>query len=259
MQVIKAAVYVKAHVVTIDEKEQGLRGLLNFGHTIGHAYEAILAPEILHGECVAIGMIKEAEVSRNLGYLPDVCIGRLVKCLKSYGLPTTITDPKISHFTRKECDVGRLMDIMRTDKKTLGNQKKVVLLSMIGGTYEEKASNVSDDVIRLIISPSVKVASPGRIAESFSMSVPGSKSISNRALVLSALGEGSCRLKGLLCSDDVEVMLTGLEKISGICYDWVDNGDVLVIQGAAGILSSNASELYLGNLIYILSHLRKCW
>lgn len=56
---IKSAVSTKAHVVTIDEKESGLRGLLNFGHTIGHAYEAILAPEILHGECVAIGNLNE--------------------------------------------------------------------------------------------------------------------------------------------------------------------------------------------------------
>lgn len=48
------SVKVKAHVVTVDERESGLRGLLNFGHTIGHAIEAELQPDLLHGEVIGI-------------------------------------------------------------------------------------------------------------------------------------------------------------------------------------------------------------
>ena len=55
-RVVLASVKFKSHVVTVDEREGGLRNLLNFGHSIGHAIEAFLTPQILHGECVAIGI-----------------------------------------------------------------------------------------------------------------------------------------------------------------------------------------------------------
>lgn len=63
IRAISASARFKAHVVTEDERETGLRNLLNFGHSIGHAIEAYLTPEILHGECVAIGMVLEAELA----------------------------------------------------------------------------------------------------------------------------------------------------------------------------------------------------
>ncbi|EKM53058.1 uncharacterized protein PHACADRAFT_210784 [Phanerochaete carnosa HHB-10118-sp] len=69
LSVIVGSISVKAHIVTIDERETGLRNLVNFGHTIGHAIEAVLTPTILHGECVSVGMILEAEVARSLGVL----------------------------------------------------------------------------------------------------------------------------------------------------------------------------------------------
>lgn len=62
--------------MTNDERElTGFRDLVNFGHTIGHAIEAILTPNMLHGECVAVGMILEAEVARQLGKLGQVGVG----------------------------------------------------------------------------------------------------------------------------------------------------------------------------------------
>jgi len=60
--IVVGSVRVKAEVVSADEREGGLRNLLNFGHSIGHAIEGILTPQILHGECVSIGMVLEAEV-----------------------------------------------------------------------------------------------------------------------------------------------------------------------------------------------------
>ncbi len=61
-RIVVGSVRVKAEVVSADEREGGLRNLLNFGHSIGHAIEGILTPQILHGECVSIGMVSEAEV-----------------------------------------------------------------------------------------------------------------------------------------------------------------------------------------------------
>ncbi|CAK45650.1 uncharacterized protein An08g06800, partial [Aspergillus niger] len=75
---ILASARHKAFVVSADEREGGLRNLLNWGHSIGHAIEAILTPQVLHGECVAIGMVKEAELARHLGILKGVAVARIV-------------------------------------------------------------------------------------------------------------------------------------------------------------------------------------
>ncbi|KAJ1566796.1 3-dehydroquinate dehydratase (3-dehydroquinase), partial [Cladochytrium tenue] len=250
MRVILGSVRVKAYVVTIDEKETGLRGLLNFGHSVGHAIEAILAPELLHGECVSMGMIKEAEISRHLGYLNDVDVGRLSRCLQAYGLPLGVEDKRVRQLApSKFCPVDRLLNIMRVDKKNMGDRKRIVLLSSIGQPFEERATFVEDVVIRKILSPSIEVVpvAPGLKSDLISLTVPGSKSLSNRSLVLAALGKGTCRLKGLLHSDDVQVMLDALQKLVGISYSWEDKGETLVVTGGAGKLQVPSSEIYLGN------------
>jgi len=82
-RIVLGSVRVKAEVVSADEREGGLRNLLNFGHSIGHAFEAILTPQILHGECVAIGMVKEAELARYLGVLDPSAVARLTKLLRA--------------------------------------------------------------------------------------------------------------------------------------------------------------------------------
>ena len=150
LDVIRGSIGVKAHIVNIDEKETGLRNLVNFGHSIGHAIEAILTPGVLHGECVSIGMILEAEIARSMHGLPQVAISRLVRCLKNYGLPVSLGDPRIvCQPSAPEVTVARLLDIMRVDKKNAGSVKKIVLLSGIGNTVEERASTVPDEEIIL--------------------------------------------------------------------------------------------------------------
>ncbi|ORY53293.1 3-phosphoshikimate 1-carboxyvinyltransferase [Rhizoclosmatium globosum] len=251
LKVVLGSIRVKAHVVTVDEKETGLRGLLNYGHTVGHAIEAILTPELLHGECVAMGMVREAEIARHLGYVNDVVIGRIVRCLQAYGLPVSAEDKKVLQLAPgKHCSVDQMMDIMRVDKKNQGNKKRVVMLAGIGKTHEPKASFIPDDVIIKVLSPAVEVDG-GLPADAETrhvrLNVPGSKSLSNRALVLAALGKGECRLEGLLHSDDVQVMLDSLQKLVGIKYTWEDNGNTLVVEGGAGKLQVPNSEIYLGN------------
>lgn len=212
LQVIISSIAVKAHIVTVDERETGLRNLVNFGHSIGHAIEAVLTPNILHGECVSIGSILEAEISRQLGYLGQVAVGRLTRVLKAYNLPVSLKDPRITAVpAARQLSADRLLEVMRIDKKNSGLTKKIVLLSRIGKTVEERASAVADEVIRRTLLEAVRIIPS--IPKAFRMATPGSKSISNRALVLAALGQGTCRLKNLLHSDDTQVMMAALTDL----------------------------------------------
>ena len=247
-RIVFGSAKIKAGVVSADEREGGLRNLLNFGHSIGHAYEAILTPQVLHGEAVAIGMVKEAELARHLGVLKPGAVARLVKCIASYGLPTSLEDKRIQKLSAgKRCPVDLLLEKMGVDKKNDGKKKKIVLLSAIGKTYEAKASVVEDRAIRIVLSDSI-VVTPG-VPKTLKNEVtpPGSKSVSNRALVLAALGTGSCRIKNLLHSDDTEFMLTAIAKLGGATYAWEDAGEVLVVQGNGGDLHASPTELYIGN------------
>lgn len=247
-RIVISSARVKAEVVTKDEREGGLRNLLNFGHSIGHAIEAILTPQLLHGEAVAIGMAKEAELARFLGVLRPHAVARLAKCIAAYGLPTSLQDKRVVKLTAgKQCLVEDLLLKMSVDKKNDGGQKKIVLLSAIGKTHEARASVVADECIRVVLSPSVCVT-PG-IPRGLSVTVtpPGSKSISNRALVLAALGSGCCRINNLLHSDDTEYMLSAIAQLGGASYSWEDAGGVLEVQGRGGHLQACQEDLYIGN------------
>ncbi|KAJ1969038.1 3-dehydroquinate dehydratase (3-dehydroquinase) [Dispira parvispora] len=255
MRVVMGSAKVKAEVVSADERESGLRGLLNFGHTVGHAIEALLSPQLLHGECVAVGMVLESEIARNLGYLQQVALSRLVGCIRAYGLPVTLHDKLVAQRTNHATvKVADLMDVMRVDKKNVGSVKRLALPCRIGKTVDTKAIPVADDVIATVISPGVQVQSavesgilPLGGGRETVVTVPGSKSISNRALVLAALGSGTCRLKNLLFSDDTQVMLNALQELGGCQYKWEDGGNTLVVTGSGGQFHIPDKELYLGN------------
>ncbi|KAI1825130.1 EPSP synthase-domain-containing protein [Xylaria intraflava] len=247
-RIVLASARVKAEVVSKDEKEGGLRNLLNFGHSIGHAIEAILTPQVLHGECVAIGMVKEAELARFLGVLKPGAVARLTKCIASFDLPVSLHDKRVVKLTAgRHCPVDVLLEKMAVDKKNDGKNKKIVLLSAIGQTHEPKASVVKDEAIRLVLSPAIHVT-PGLPRDlNVQVTPPGSKSISNRALVMAALGQGTCRVKNLLHSDDTQYMLSAIAQLNGATYSWEEAGEVLVVTGRGGKLQASAEPLYLGN------------
>jgi pentafunctional AROM polypeptide len=159
-------------------------------------------------------MILEGEVSRQLGYFGQVGIGRLTRALKAYNLPVSITDPRIANLpAAKLLTVTRLLDIMKVDKKNSGAAKKLVLLDRIGKTHEMQASVVQDAVIAKTLSEAATVVAGTPSRSPIRMATPGSKSISNRALVLAALGSGTCRLSNLLHSDDTQVMMAALIEL----------------------------------------------
>ncbi|KAH7146598.1 Shikimate dehydrogenase [Dactylonectria macrodidyma] len=247
-RIVIGSAKVKAEVVSSDEREGGLRNLLNFGHSIGHAIEALLTPQLLHGEAVAIGMVKEAELARYLGVLRPGAVARLVKCIASYDLPTSLKDQRVVKLTAgKACPVDVLLEKMGVDKKNDGKKKKIVLLSAIGKTHEPRASVVDDTTIRVVLSSAIRVAAGVPSNLNVVVTPPGSKSISNRALVLAALGSGTCRIKNLLHSDDTEYMLSAIHQLGGATYSWQEAGEVLVVDGKGGRLQASKEPLYLGN------------
>ena len=246
-RIVLGSARVKAQVVSADEKEGGLRNILNFGHSIGHAYEAILTPEILHGECVAVGMAREAELARYLGVLSPGAVARITKCIASYGLPTAVEDNFITSKTKKQCAPDELLRRMAVDKKNAGSQKKVVLLSSVGQCYEPSATKVADKHIKIVLSKAIAVKPGGPHDLNVSCRPPGSKSISNRVLLLAALGQGKCRISNLLHSDDTQFMLSAIAKLGGATYSWEDEGQALVVNGNGGSLQACRDEVYIGN------------
>jgi len=124
-QVMYDSMRGKAEVVVADEKEGGLRGTLNWGHTIGHSIEALLSPSVMHGECVAIGCVAEAELARRMGHesLDVDKIKRITACFASYGLPIHVP---------AGLEIDALMKKMSMDKKNKGNSIRCTIVTDIG-------------------------------------------------------------------------------------------------------------------------------
>jgi 3-dehydroquinate synthase len=114
---------IKAAIVAEDERETGVRALLNFGHTFGHAIESGLGyGKWLHGEAVAAGMVMAADLSCSMGLITRADLDRIIALLKRARLP--IGPPAISP--------GLLLELMGVDKKAEGGRLHFVLLEAIG-------------------------------------------------------------------------------------------------------------------------------
>ena len=123
--VIARCCEIKAEVVGQDETENGLRAILNFGHTIGHAIENISGyGKFLHGEAISIGQVATAKLSAGLTGLSEDEVGRIRDLFKRAGLPVGI---KLSTPRRR-----KLFAAMRLDKKVSGGEIKFVLARKIG-------------------------------------------------------------------------------------------------------------------------------
>ncbi|MBT3539283.1 3-dehydroquinate synthase [Candidatus Parcubacteria bacterium] len=121
-KIIKRAIEINIEIIRQDEKENGERGLLNFGHTIGHAIEKLSGYKILHGEAVALGILVEAKVAELLGKLPHKAFVEIesffcelvdIKKLKSYSIQSILKETKL-------------------DKKVRAGEVKYVLVKNLG-------------------------------------------------------------------------------------------------------------------------------
>jgi 3-dehydroquinate synthase len=135
--VIVRSVRIKADVVSADERESGLRAILNFGHTAGHALEAVTGYEkYSHGEAVAIGMVVAAWLGERMGLCDDTVPVRIAALLDAIGLPTAAGD----------ASAAAVIEAMSRDKKAVGGAVRFVLPRRIGEV--EVVSAVPEPALR---------------------------------------------------------------------------------------------------------------
>jgi 3-dehydroquinate synthase len=136
---VKRSCEIKAWVVGQDERESGLRAILNFGHTFGHAIEAGMGYGTwLHGEAVGCGMVMAADLSRRLGLIDETYVKRLTRLIERAKLP--IHGPALG--------ADRYLELMRIDKKSEGGEIRFVVIDAPGQASVRPAP---DDVVRGVI------------------------------------------------------------------------------------------------------------
>jgi 3-dehydroquinate synthase len=121
-EIVHDCIEIKARIVEEDEFDQGIRVILNYGHTFGHAIETYFKhKKISHGEAVSIGMVAAAKLSRNLGYINDNEVKLHIDVLNKFGLPVEM--PKLN--------IENMLNIMDSDKKHL-QENRFVILKKVG-------------------------------------------------------------------------------------------------------------------------------
>jgi 3-dehydroquinate synthase len=141
IHIIKRSCEIKAEVVSKDERESGLRSILNYGHTIGHAIEtATEYKRYLHGEAVAIGMYLEARLSQMLDLIGRKQVFRIKDLIDSYGLPSEVP---------ADLDINRIFSSIQLDKKAVAGELKFILPEKIGKVRIHKG--VTEKSIRKVL------------------------------------------------------------------------------------------------------------
>jgi len=126
-QVIARSCACKADIVSQDEREGGVRAILNFGHTFAHAIESLTGYDSwLHGEAVAIGMVMAARFSETLNLLPPGQADRLAELLRSFDLPVKLTN---------QISVEDMVEVMGMDKKAADGQMRFVVSAGYGRAH----------------------------------------------------------------------------------------------------------------------------
>ncbi|MBO4389680.1 MAG: 3-dehydroquinate synthase [Lachnospiraceae bacterium] len=125
-RVIYISADCKREVVEEDPTEKGIRGILNLGHTCGHAIERLMNFELLHGECVSIGTVVAARISEARGYLSSEEADLIKACFESLKLPVDVPERLSS---------AEILEVSKNDKKMDQGKIKFILLSSVGEAY----------------------------------------------------------------------------------------------------------------------------
>lgn len=133
-EILSRSCQAKADVVGKDEKEAGLRAILNYGHTIGHAVESLTGYRLLnHGEAVAVGMVAAGELAIELKLWDREAEQRQLALIQKAGLPTQLPDG---------LDIEAILDALQTDKKVKAGRVRFILPTHIGvATVTDQASS----------------------------------------------------------------------------------------------------------------------
>ncbi len=138
LHIVKRSCEIKADVVSRDERESGLRAILNYGHTIGHAIETVTGyKKYLHGEAIAIGMFAEAVLSNRLRYADEDDVHRIRALIESYGLPVAIP---------ADIDLQNTLSAIQIDKKAVKGKLTCILPETIG-SVKIAADFTAEDVL----------------------------------------------------------------------------------------------------------------
>jgi 3-dehydroquinate synthase len=133
--VVAKSAQIKVEFVEKDEKDIGIRNILNFGHTVGHAVESVSHFQVSHGQGVSIGMTAAARIAVRMELMDKESAARLEKLLQKAGLPTKLPQMEVKH----------VMQAMRYDKKVQGGKIRFVLPRAIGQVF------ITDDVSPAVV------------------------------------------------------------------------------------------------------------
>ncbi|MCX7544169.1 3-dehydroquinate synthase [Marinicella gelatinilytica] len=143
---ISACCRFKAEIVRDDEKEQGVRALLNLGHTFGHAIENVSDYRYLHGEAVALGLVMAADLSVRLGHAEPELKAQFVELIEAFDLP---------HLLPNNYSPEQLLNAMRLDKKVQSGQHRLILMRGMGRAF------VANDIAEKVIIETIRACSEG--------------------------------------------------------------------------------------------------
>jgi 3-dehydroquinate synthase len=129
-EIVQRSVQIKAGYVEQDERDTGIRNVLNLGHTIGHAVESVSGFSLKHGEAVAIGLVAVCRLARRTGVLDESDSSRIKVLLERARLPVEMP----------ELDKEKVMDAMGQDKKVRGGRMRFILPRTIGEVF------ITDDI-----------------------------------------------------------------------------------------------------------------
>jgi len=124
-EIVFRSAKIKAEIVEKDEKDLGLRAILNYGHTVGHAIESASDFKVEHGKAVAIGMLAAAKISNRMGILDKNELLRLKSLIERAGLPTKIPNLKVKE----------IIQTIKHDKKILRGKLRFILLKSLGSVF----------------------------------------------------------------------------------------------------------------------------
>jgi 3-dehydroquinate synthase len=143
VQAIRTSCAMKAHYVAQDEKDTAQRALLNLGHTFAHAFETLSNYDgsLLHGEAVAIGLVKAFQLSHRLGFCPEEDVARVQAHIKAMGLPTSIQG--------RGWPLEALIATMFNDKKVMDGELTFILVKGIGQAFIE--SKIPTEHVRAVL------------------------------------------------------------------------------------------------------------
>ena len=137
--IVAKSAQIKVAVVEIDEKDTGLRNILNFGHTVGHAVESVTNFQVAHGQAVSVGMVAAAKIAAEIDVLDSGNVTRLKNLLEKAGLMTKLPLMKVK----------QLMRTMQYDKKAYGGKIRFVLPRTIGQVFI--ADDVSPGIVEKVL------------------------------------------------------------------------------------------------------------